>query len=370
MTQALQPPGSEQADDQASDQANELAKEHSKEPGKEKSTAMNVAALGLVVLVLGLGYFKWGASWLAVSGAHTTHTFDIKTAPYVSTGMIGGTIAYFKKVWIALTFGVLLGGTLRVAITPSKVAEWLGGKGARSMLQGALAGAPLFLCSCCVTPIFSGLHKRGARLGPNLAVMFAAPALNVAALAVTLFVFPTKLGILRIASALVIVFGLAPLVGRAFEAQRRAAGLSETCAIAEEPEVLTLKTLPLRWVKSVGYIALMTLPIVVFGVLLSTLLLPYMQSLSQQSMVLAVVVTALIGAMVALPTFLEIPLALSLLAAGAPAGAAMALLIAGPVINLPSLLVLAREVSPRAAISVFVGVWCIASFCGLIVGGI
>jgi uncharacterized protein len=336
---------------------------------RENSVAMNVAALGLVALVLGLGYFKWGASWLAAAGAHTTHAFEIKTAPYVSSGIVGGTLAYLKKVWIALTFGVLLGGTLRVAITPARVAQWLGGKGARSLVQGALTGAPLFLCSCCVTPVFSGLHKRGARLGPNLAVLFAAPAFNVAALAVTFFVFPSKLGIARVAAALVIVFGLAPLVGRAFEAQRRALGLAETCAIAEEPEPLTLKNLPLRWLKSVAYIALMTLPIVVFGVLLSTLLLPYMQSMSQQSMGLAVLVTAFIGTLVALPTFLEIPLALSLLAAGAPAGAAMALLIAGPVVNLPSLLVLGREVSPRAAVSVFLGVWCIASLFGLIIGG-
>jgi len=68
---------------------------------------------------------------------------------------------------------------------------------------------------------------------------------------------------------------------------------------------------------------------------------------------------------VALPTFIEIPIALSLFAAGAP-GAAVAALVAGPVVNIPSLVVLAREVSWRVAGLLFLSVWLVAWLAGLL----
>jgi uncharacterized protein len=340
-------------------------------PSSEQARASSIppalrAAAGaiLIALVLALAYYKWGASLRTVLTAQQTGRFDANVGPYVSGGVFSATAAYFRKVWIALLFGILIGGTLRVAVSPSSVAEWLGGRGARSMVVGALTGIPLMLCSCCVTPIFSGLHRRGARLGPSLSVLFAAPGLNLAAIALTFALFPARVGLLRVGAALLLVFAAAPLIGRSFEARRRALGEPETCALASEPQ-LSWRSLPIRWLQSVGYIALMTLPVVLFGVALSSILLPYMQSLSQGHIALAVMATALLATLVALPSFLEIPLALSLLASGAPAGAAMALLVAGPIVNLPSLLVLAREVNRRVAVSVFLSVWFLASLVGL-----
>jgi len=69
---------------------------------------------------------------------------------------------------------------------------------------------------------------------------------------------------------------------------------------------------------------------------------------------------------VALPSFFEIPLAFSILAAGAPVGAAAAVLFAGPIINLPSLLVVGRRASWKAAVLLAFSVWVIAFSGGLI----
>lgn len=321
----------------------------------------------LLGLVLGLICVKWSASSRVLSSA-AHHALDIKSAPYLNPAMLAATYAYFSKVGLALTFGIFIGGTLRVVVSPTKVAEWLGGRGARSLLRGALAGAPLMLCSCCVTPIFSSLHRRGARLGPSLSVLFAAPALNIASLVLTFMAFPVKVAILRALAALTIVFGVAPLAGRIFESARRSEGQPETCTVEPE-EPLTLKTLPARWARSVLHTAVTTIPIVFAGVLLSSLLLPRVSSLSSGGILLAIVVAALVASVVALPTFVEIPIALSLLAAGAPAGVAVAVLIAGPVINLPSLMVIVREVGARVAVTVFLSVWLLASLFGWIAGG-
>jgi uncharacterized membrane protein YraQ (UPF0718 family) len=68
--------------------------------------------------------------------------------------------------------------------------------------------------------------------------------------------------------------------------------------------------------------------------------------------VVAILLVALVGVLVALPTFAEIPLGLGLLAAGALAGAAAALLIGGPAINLASLFALGKTASTRIAVLV------------------
>jgi len=77
----------------------------------------------------------------------------------------------------------------------------------------------------------------------------------------------------------------------------------------------------------------------------------------------AIFVTATVAVPLALPTFLEIPLALGLLAAGFPSGAAVALLFAGPAVNLPSLLSIARISGWKVAGSVATMVWLFA-VCG------
>jgi uncharacterized membrane protein YraQ (UPF0718 family) len=325
-----------------------------------------IALLG--ALVLGLFYYKWGASLRALSATRSSGHLNLALDPFLSPNVLSATSAYVRKIWIALLFGVLLGGTLRVAVSPRTVTEWLGRRGARSIVIAAVTGAPLMLCSCCVTPIVAGLNRRGARLGSSLALLFAAPGLNVAALALTFMLFPAGHAVLRVAAALALVFGAAPLIGRYLDGRRRAEGHPEL-RVPEVEEPLTWRSLPRRWLGSVAYTAGMTVPILIIGVALSSALLPHLPQISSMNAFVSIGVVALLATLVALPTFLEIPLALSLALAGAPAGAIVALLIAGPIVNMPSLLVLGREVGKRAAALVFVSVWLTASIAGFICEG-
>ena len=82
---------------------------------------------------------------------------------------------------------------------------------------------------------------------------------------------------------------------------------------------------------------------------------------------MAIVAVALIAVALAMPTFFEIPLALILLAAGAPAGAAVAMLIAGPAVNLPSLFTIARSTNWKVAGSVAFTIFVLAVAAGLLV---
>ena len=150
---------------------------------------------------------------------------------------------------------------------------------------------------------------------------------------------------------------------RGYRVRQAVDGLSALNAVEAEEPLSARNFLP-RWLKSFATLALSTLPLVVAGVLLSSVLGASFGYLSTKGVVVAIVGIAFVATLVALPTFLEIPVALTLVAAGAP-GAAVAVLIAGPVVNLPSLFVLARETSPRLAALLFVAVWLLASLCGI-----
>jgi hypothetical protein len=46
------------------------------------------------------------------------------------------------------------------------------------------------------------------------------------------------------------------------------------------------------------------------------------------------------------------------------------MLVAGPIVNLPSLLILARETPPKVAVPLALGVWLLAAFAGLSVSAL
>ncbi len=321
----------------------------------------------LLMIVSALFYYKWGGSLRTLGKVHDTGKLAIVPSTLLEGGVFSTTLVYFGRIWPALLYGIFIGAAVRAAVPAAWVKRWLGGGAARSSLIGAIAGAPLMLCSCCVTPVFSGLYERGARLGPSLTLMLASPGFNLAALALTFALLPARVAVIRVAAAVVIVLGLSALIGRVMEATARTKKNADSCAVASAAveERLTLRDFFVRFGRSLVYMIAITVPLIVVGVALSGLLLPYVTELSSRGTVIAVAVVALIGTLVALPTFFEIPVALLLLGIGAPVGVAVAFVVAGPVVNLPSLFVLARETRSRVAVALGVGVWLVATAAGL-----
>ena len=66
------------------------------------------------------------------------------------------------------------------------------------------------MCSCTVLPLFAGIHRMGAGLGPATAFLYAGPAINVLAIVLTARVLGVELGIARAVGAVVfsVVIGL------------------------------------------------------------------------------------------------------------------------------------------------------------------
>ena len=317
----------------------------------------------LAAAMSALFYYKCGASLRAYAIVQETGKLAVNPDVLLHARPWAATLAYFSKIWPALTYGIVIGAIVRAAVSPSWIVRTLGARGFKGSLTGGLLGTPLMLCSCCVTPIFTGLYERGARLSSSLAVMLAAPGFNVAALVLTFALLPAKIAVARLLCAFAIVLGLPTLLGRLEGTIPRT---KASCAV-EPAEPTTVLEFGRRFLRSLGYLVAITVPLIVVGVVLGGLALPYVTRLTQVGATLGLVLVSLVSVLVALPTFFEIAIALVMLRLGASEGAALAVVVAGPIVNLPSLFVVGRETSPRLALRLGLGVWAVASFAGIVV---
>lgn len=317
-----------------------------------------LAAIGVLVLLMTAGMlitYKAAASLKVLAKAQAEGTLGPKARWIAVEGLPAGvrplvdSLNYMSWVLIALSFGVVIGAMVRAFVPSQWLQRTVAVGGLRGQVVAALVGAPLMLCSCCVAPVFEGVYERTRRLGPALGLMLAAPALNPAVLAITFLLFPGPLAWTRLGmSALLVVLGSA-ILGRVFpDAQT-----PEACPVMVESP--SWGRLARGFASSLRIVAWRTLPAIVVGVLASAAvagLVPidaHAQASGPWGPLLIILVVTLVALPLALPTFGEVPIALALLGAGAPAGAAAAVLIAGPAINLPSLLTLGRATSWRVA---------------------
>jgi uncharacterized protein len=324
-------------------------------------------AILLLAIIGALVTYKATAAFAVIQKTQNTGTLQPRTNVLPLPGnslqlnAVQRSINYFLVIAPALIFGILISGTVRVLIAPRHWARLLGNGYLRPQLVAGAVGVPLMLCSCCAAPIFSSMYERSSRLGPSLATVLAAPSLNPFALILTFMLFGSRIGVVRLTMGIVVVFLTATVVERLFSARLKA------CAVnSEETDQPASVTLLRSW----WSVAVRTVPLIAAGVLISMLVahwLPVGVFDSTAAKVLAVIAVALIAVPLAMPTFFEIPLALILLSLGAPPAAAVAMLIAGPAINLPSLLTIGRATNWKVASTVALSVLLLALAGGLLV---
>jgi uncharacterized membrane protein YraQ (UPF0718 family) len=321
----------------------------------------------LLVIVGALFVYKGTAALAVIEKVQNTGAFKprVNVVPIpgsaAQVNVVARSINYFVVIWPALLFGILISGAVRVLDPPRWLGQALGRGRMRPHLVAGLAGAPLMLCSCCAAPVFSGVYERSSRLGPSLAVMLAAPSLNPAALILTFMLFDHRIAFTRLSMAGLAVFFTGILIERFIHV------IPIDCSTNVEEKNRSLLTTFLR---SCLQVAVRTVPLIAIGVLVSmaiALWLPVGLLTSAGGQVVAIIAVALIAVPLAMPTFFEVPLALILLSAGAPPGAAVALIIAGPAVNLPSLFTIARSTNWKVAGAVALSIFVLAVVGGLLV---
>jgi uncharacterized membrane protein YraQ (UPF0718 family) len=86
---------------------------------------------------------------------------------------------------VYILFGMVVGGLLKVFLSPSFVADNLGKGRISSVIKAALFGIPIPLCSCGVLPAAASLKRQGANNGATTAFLISTPESGVDSMAIT-----------------------------------------------------------------------------------------------------------------------------------------------------------------------------------------
>ncbi len=117
-----------------------------------------------------------------------------------------------EHVLLCLVPAFFIAGAISVFVSQASVMKYLGARANKVLAYGvaSVSGSILAVCSCTVLPLFAGIYKMGAGLGPATAFLYSGPAINVLAIILTARVLGLEIGIARAVGAVVfsIVIGL------------------------------------------------------------------------------------------------------------------------------------------------------------------
>jgi uncharacterized membrane protein YraQ (UPF0718 family) len=117
-----------------------------------------------------------------------------------------------EHVLLCLVPAFFIAGAIAVFVSQASVMKYLGAKANKVLAYGvaSISGSILAVCSCTVLPLFAGIYRMGAGLGPATAFLYSGPAINVLAIILTARVLGLEIGIARAVGAIVfsIVLGL------------------------------------------------------------------------------------------------------------------------------------------------------------------
>ena len=117
-----------------------------------------------------------------------------------------------EHVLLCLIPAFFIAGAISVFISQASVMKYLGAKANKVLAYGvaSVSGTILAVCSCTVLPLFAGIYRMGAGLGPATAFLYAGPAINVLAIILTMRVLGFELGLARMIGAVVfsVIIGL------------------------------------------------------------------------------------------------------------------------------------------------------------------
>jgi len=136
-----------------------------------------------------------------------------------------------EHVVLCLLPAFWIAGAIAAFISQASVIRYLGPKANRTVAYGvaSVSGTILAVCSCTVLPLFAGIYRMGAGLGPASAFLYSGPAINVLAIVLTAKILGFELGLARAITAVVFSIVLGLLMARLFrsEQQKRTAEMAD-----------------------------------------------------------------------------------------------------------------------------------------------
>ncbi len=245
-----------------------------------------------------------------------------------------------------ILLGFLLAGLMHAFIPQQLYRRYLGQRSFRSVVNAALLGIPLPLCSCGVIPTAMSLRREGASRGATVSFLIATPQTGVDSIMATYSLMGGPFALVRPIAALVTSLIGGSLVGRLLDRPDEAAPLPAADKSGEGGNLpfgqrlrAALRYAFIDMMQDIGrwlVIGLLIAGLITIGVPASFFALFADKPLLSMLLVLAV----------AVPMYLcatgSIPIAVALMLKGLSPGTALVLLMAGPAVNTASLLVIGK----------------------------
>lgn len=132
---------------------------------------------------------------------------------------LGNLASYLAAhVLLCLLPAFYIAGAMTALIPKETVTRFLGRNTPKfiSYPAAALAGSVLAVCSCTIVPLFAGIYKKGAGIGPAITFLFFAPAANILALIYTGGVIGPDLALARFILSLSFGIGIGIIMALIF----------------------------------------------------------------------------------------------------------------------------------------------------------
>ncbi|MEJ2471144.1 MAG: permease [Desulfuromonadales bacterium] len=336
-----------------------------------------------------------------------------------------------EHVLLCLVPAFFIAGAVGVFVSQAAVMKYLGPKANKILAYGvaSVSGSILAVCSCTILPLFAGIYRMGAGLGPASAFLYSGPASNILAIVLTAAVLGPEMGVARAVGAVSfsVLIGLLmhlffrreemekvaaatamlepevkrPLWQNALQTWRMTAAATPALVLAfwlpEHPEMafvagiigltLLLTTGPRddgeleEWFDTSWDFAKKILPLLLWGVLIAGALLGrpeheglipshWIANLVGGNSMWANLFASVVGAFMYFATLTEVPILQGLIGAGMGKGPALALLLAGPALSLPNMLVIRSVMGTKKTVVFVLLVIIMATISGLIYGAV
>jgi len=312
-----------------------------------------------------------------------------------------------------------IAGAIAVFLKKEYVLKYLGPKTKKyvSYSVAAVSGCILAVCSCTILPLFASIRKRGAGLGPAITFLFSGPAINLLAIIYTARALGFDLGVARAISAILLSVIIGLIMHFLFKGEKIKNKSNFSDLVSEAPKskttilsffilligilivnglqiafnlkliifgiliILLIILLKLRftkkdnieWIKETWDIVKLITPYLLIGVFIAGIvgfLMPreIVQAYLGGNSLLSNFIASVFGAFMYFATLTEVPIIGELMKLGMGKGPALALLLAGPSLSLPNMLVIRKILGNKQTIAYISLVIIFSTIAGLIFG--
>ncbi|MFC1940184.1 permease [Chloroflexota bacterium] len=309
-----------------------------------------------------------------------------------------------------------IAGAIAVFVSQGAVLKYFGPK-AKKLLSYSVAsvsGTILAVCSCTVLPLFGGIYKRGAGIGPAMAFLYSGPAINVLAIVYTARILGFDLGLARAVGAVAFAAGIGLIMAVIYRKEESLKDSAAFDALTADPEgkkwwqqivffavlvgilifaasknwvvtgiLLTILGFILWrwftrgelgiWMKETLRFVRLIVPWLIGGVFVAGIITTFVPQDAVTNWVggnslFANFIASFLGALMYFATLTEVPIVSAFMNLGMGKGPTLALLLAGPALSLPNMLVIRSIMGTKKTLTYIALVIVFATVTGYIFG--